>query len=42
MKTIAIPAELHASLKALADREGRKLRTLIERALRALVKGTKK
>ncbi len=35
MKTVAIPEELHASLKAIADERGMKLRILIERALRS-------
>lgn len=35
MQTVAIPGDLHASLKTIADERGMKLRILIERALRA-------
>lgn len=35
MQQVAIPLELHARLKAIADDKGMKLRALIERALKA-------
>lgn len=35
MQTVAIPANLHERLKAIADDKGMKLRVLVERALKA-------
>ena len=42
MVSVAIPATLHASLKANADKQGMKLRTFVERILEAALKNQPK